>query len=1193
MKSRKGRITVMILLLAALLGMLGCNAGTGRTPDKKEANTKDTNTESTDTKAENAEAVDTGVANTKEDGAAGFLNRYPEIELDTSEGRRFETVFEDYIKVDGTKLMDGTKELKFASLNYPQATSDTSWEQANALKTIHAMGGKVTRTYTIPVYNGNNAGRAYVTGVDGSGKLTFNEGALNQLDSLLALANQYGVRVIIPLVDHWHWVGGMDGYLRLAGIGMGHPSSFDTKAWEFYTNPKARDYFKQMITHLMDRTNSVSGIKYKDDPAVLCWETGNEIAAYDETGTKFPQEWTTDIAAHLKSTGIRQLVLDGKMDATAESLKDPNVDILGSHYYTGHFPTKTKNDTWLSFNNGQGGAKQILGSDGQPLPGKPFILGEFGAYTRVEQVNEVFDAGLEAGANGMMMWSLRAHKDGYGYYFHPENPGNWAAYHWPGFPSGDYYDETRIVRSIFAYASLLNGAADTIEEARALPIPPPETGEAPLLYEIKTVGDIQWRGVVGGAWYEIERAEGQNPGEGDWQTIADERDYVYDSGRNWEEKAKPCIAGYHDETAVTGSAYSYRLRACNESGAGAWSNVVTVASAEHIVADPLDMIAVSGQDPNPTEIRNVYSYDHSENVTTFDGALWNASDTEGYIAYNAKIPMTAIEIRTKNIPDKQPRVLVSKDDITYAEVPVTGSASVYGADALPAGTYFARVYIWGNNACVLEEVKTVYTYTGNQEEVYLAQILDKNILLQDEDFNPSKPLYAHKSPNLERITDGGIEGLAAADGGEGVLIYKTAADMTSYRVIAYMKKGAELKVEVSADGVIYEKVSASGEGKAEGAYSKYVFADTEPSSSARYLRVTYPAGKGGAIVKSVEVGSGSKRIPMQDKAPVNVLEDGEFYFGSDARLNAAYTGKASEAAKPLPDLDFTEYDVLFAWVKGDKSGNTLTLSLTDKNNVVWSGEKKLTEDTGEMVKFDFKDLTASVPGAVRDFSAVKGFGMGIRGASGVSLVLDQRNYYTGNYGVGLSYKKGTDSVIYLDNIYVGSLTKVDDYEGYNGADSLLEENYTRNGGGGMLKLSLDPDMKSEGAYGLKLEYDYQNKGYAGATKKMDYLNLKDYDGFRVWYTGDGSGNSLTFQVKTSDDVYWEYIGYLEGTQAVELDIPFDEFAAPSWAPREGTLDKNLNIIEFSIYTNKVGIGPETGTIYFDDIRGVNFIKERE
>ncbi len=47
-----------------------------------------------------------------------------------------DSVFTNFITRDGTRLMDGLNELKFISLNYPQATSDNEWEHANAMKTV-------------------------------------------------------------------------------------------------------------------------------------------------------------------------------------------------------------------------------------------------------------------------------------------------------------------------------------------------------------------------------------------------------------------------------------------------------------------------------------------------------------------------------------------------------------------------------------------------------------------------------------------------------------------------------------------------------------------------------------------------------------------------------------------------------------------------------------------------------------------------------------------------------------------------------------------------------------------------------------------------------------------------------------------------------------------------------------------------
>ncbi len=323
-----------------------------------------------------------------------------------------DSMFENFITTDGTKLMDGDKELKFISLNYPQATSDNSWEHANAMKTIKAMGGNVTRTYTIPVNNGLNGSKAYVTGVDENGVLTFNEDALNELDDVLAKANKYGVRVIIPLVDHWHWIGGMDGYVWLAEESEGNApsnSGFQSWAWKFYSSETCRDYFKQMIEHLLERKNTVTGIKYKDDKAILCWETANEAGGNPTNQKNYDDvlsDWNIDITSFIKKHDKNHLVLDGRMSTTEQSRKKDNpADILGAHYYEGNYATRCADETVAVHNEAN----------------KPFILGEFGGKVEAKPCIDVFQKGVENDTNGIMMWSLRAHKDGYGYYFHDED----------------------------------------------------------------------------------------------------------------------------------------------------------------------------------------------------------------------------------------------------------------------------------------------------------------------------------------------------------------------------------------------------------------------------------------------------------------------------------------------------------------------------------------------------------------------------------------------------------------------------------------------------------------------------------------------------------------------------------------------------------------------------------------------------
>ncbi|WP_155994823.1 cellulase family glycosylhydrolase [Butyrivibrio sp. WCE2006] len=572
--------------------------------------------------------------------------------------------FKNFITCEGTRLMDGDKELRFISLNYPQATSDNPWEQENAIKTIKAMGGKVTRTYVMPVYNSQNEKWAYVTGVDADDNLIFNEDALNALDNLLAVCNKHGIRVIIPFVDHWHWVGGMESYVWLAGLSEGDTprrGTFYDWAWKFYSEEKPRHYFKQMIEHLLDRKNTVTGVKYKDDKAILCWETGNELGGNPKAQEDHDAElteWTRDIAGFVKSLDENHLVLDGRMSTTTSSRKSDNPsDILGAHYYEGDFAQRCAEET------------DIVHCEAQ----KPYILGEFGTYVSAEPCNRVFEEAVKHNANGTMMWSLRAHKDGYGFYFHDED-GYWASYHWPGFPAGSYYGEREILRSVYAYAQIVNNNASNYDEAKNIPIPAPETDEAPLLYEESfkgsSVSDIKWRGVVGGAYYEIQRMEvvaDENTDESSWVTIASENEKVYDSGRNWEDD-RDCIAGFNDETAIDGRTYSYRLRACNESGKGLWSNIVTVKKVCHKLVDPLDLISVSIDDPNPTEIRRTYSSFHSLCIKCEDGKIFNCSDSEeGFIEYSSRIPIKSVNVELHGNPDKI-RLCASEDGTNYEEI---------------------------------------------------------------------------------------------------------------------------------------------------------------------------------------------------------------------------------------------------------------------------------------------------------------------------------------------------------------------------------------------------------------------------------------------------------------------------------------------------------------------------------------------
>ncbi len=57
-------------------------------------------------------------------------------------------------------------------------------------------------------------------------------------------------------------LGGMQWYVDEI-LGYGRPKE------SFYTNPRVKDAFKGYIRTILERVNTMTGLKYKDDPAIF------------------------------------------------------------------------------------------------------------------------------------------------------------------------------------------------------------------------------------------------------------------------------------------------------------------------------------------------------------------------------------------------------------------------------------------------------------------------------------------------------------------------------------------------------------------------------------------------------------------------------------------------------------------------------------------------------------------------------------------------------------------------------------------------------------------------------------------------------------------------------------------------------------------------------------------------------------
>jgi hypothetical protein len=506
--------------------------------------------------------------------------------------------------VDRARLMDGPEEFRFVGFNVPtlfyvedeMAFTQTNpyglpteFELRDLYQTVVEMGGRVVRAYTVPVRN-----RAFppesVTYVEAPG--VFNEEAFQAMDLALALAAEYGVRVIIPLVNNWQWMGGRPNYAEFRGL----------PADAFWTDQQLIADFKQTIDFVLNRENTRTGTRYRDDKTILAWETGNELHS--------PAAWAVEIGRYIKRIDPNHLLIDGSQALRPEDgaavlqahlLEEPSLDLISTHHY------ETSPADMLA------NLQRTVGAvDGR----KPLLLGEFG-FISTSGFEAVLDYVIgEPRIPGALIWSLRRHHERGGFYHHsePAGFGLYRAYHWPGFDDGEPYDERRVLRLIRAKAFAIQGK----------PVPPISAPRAPQLLPFSGAPVFSWRGSMGAAAYDIERSESAG---GPWRRLA------------WgvDDIDAPGFPLFSDVSAAVGASYHYRAFARNESGQSPPSNVVGPVEVEFLtLTDKARNLAVL-YESSGVEVRRGEYRSFKEAHSRLHGAKG------GHVTYRA--PGRPLEIR--------------------------------------------------------------------------------------------------------------------------------------------------------------------------------------------------------------------------------------------------------------------------------------------------------------------------------------------------------------------------------------------------------------------------------------------------------------------------------------------------------------------------------------------------------------------
>ncbi len=200
---------------------------------------------------------------------------------------------------------DWTRRTSF--LNEAQLLPDFSnrfpdeFELRDALASLQQIGARATRTFTLTVYTPKDAAPVHVRA-----PRVYSEEAFRALDKLLALCPEYDIRLILPFIDSHSFKGirGMDEFAAFRG----------KSGAAFFADPQLKQDFENLVSDLLNRRNTVSGLLYKDDPAILAWQPANEAMSYfPDRGRPNDEalitDWTLEMAAFIKSIDRNHLVI--------------------------------------------------------------------------------------------------------------------------------------------------------------------------------------------------------------------------------------------------------------------------------------------------------------------------------------------------------------------------------------------------------------------------------------------------------------------------------------------------------------------------------------------------------------------------------------------------------------------------------------------------------------------------------------------------------------------------------------------------------------------------------------------------------------------------------------------------------------------------------------------------------------------
>jgi mannan endo-1,4-beta-mannosidase len=223
----------------------------------------------------------------------------------------------------------------------------------------------------------------------------YNDTLLRGLDYLLTELGKRDMLAVLFFNNTWEWTGGYSQYLEWAGYGKapvpvidGWPA-FQEYVGQYLGCETCDTLFRNHVKNIITRVNSISGVPYIEEPAIMSWQIANEPRPMGADNKALYETFILSTAEYIKSLDPNHMVSVGSegsfgsendMDLYRRVHQTEYIDYLTCHIWP-------KNWMWIDHTDIPGSVERATLLADQYLDehialaealNKPIVLSEFG-----------------------------------------------------------------------------------------------------------------------------------------------------------------------------------------------------------------------------------------------------------------------------------------------------------------------------------------------------------------------------------------------------------------------------------------------------------------------------------------------------------------------------------------------------------------------------------------------------------------------------------------------------------------------------------------------------------------------------------------------------------------------------------------------------------------------------------------------